>query len=251
MEMSTEIGEIAGALAKAQSGLGKLIASKTAKLKGSAKGSGKAYEYSYTYADLADALEACRATLNAEGISVLQLPATPQGNGIEVTTMLAHSSGQWLRSDPLFMPVKGGAQDVGSAITYARRYQLLAMVGLAPEDDDGAAAQSAQPDSWGDRQRPPVRSERKRDAVGPRCRGSSWLGDLGQENERLLSDIAGAEQIGMGEAWDKMLVRIHLDPGPYVQADGKPPQCTGDLSKEHGQAFKKQARAWLAELANG
>lgn len=239
MEKSSEIGEIAGALAKAQAGLGKLIASKTA----------DAGTYKYTYADLGAGLEACRSTLNEHGIAVVQEPATGDGNGIEVRTMLAHSSGQWLRSAPLFMPVKGGAQDVGSAITYARRYQLLAMVGLAPEDDDGAQAQAAKPDNWGERSRKPARSSIKRDAVGPRCRGSSWLGELGRENEKLMRDICEVEGIEMGECWDQLLTKAHVDLGPYVEADGHPPQSTADLGTEDGKNFKKQAQAWLGELS--
>lgn len=243
MEMSNEINEIAAALAKAQAGLGKLIASKTGKVEGESKKTGKRYEYSYTYANLADALEACRATLNAEGIAVIQLPATPKGNGIEVTTMLAHSSGQWLRSDPLFMPVSGGAQDVGSAITYGRRYQLLAMVGLAPEDDDGAAAQAAKPESWGERRQG---SKPKRDAVGPRCRGKA--APKAAKFEEIATEIANFEGCAVSEVKIKLWDRCRIDLQPYLDADGQAPERDSDIGVRDADAMIKEAGHWLREL---
>ena len=254
METSTDIGELAGALAKAQAGLGKLVASKTAKLKGKAKGSGKEYEYSYTYANLPDALEACRDTLNTNGIAIVQEPATGGGQGIEVRTMLVHSSGQWLRSGALFMPSKSGAQDVGSAITYARRYQLLAMVGLAPEDDDGAAAQAAKPDSWqrpAQGQPPGQGATQKRDAIGPRCKGSKWPGDLGREIDTLVMDLAAAEDTPPGEIWERLLEGARVGLGPYLEADGCAPPQASELGTGDGKLVKKYASAWLAEVSNG
>jgi hypothetical protein len=57
-----------------------------------------------------------------------------------VETMLAHSSGEWVRGKVAMKPVKNDPQGVGSCITYARRYSLAAIVGVAPEDDDGNQA---------------------------------------------------------------------------------------------------------------
>jgi hypothetical protein len=243
MEMSECVNEIAAALAKAQAAFGKLVATNEVKVE-----TKRGHDYTYTYANLAQALDACRATLNKEDIAVVQLPERSDRNGIEVSTMLVHSSGQWIRSAPLFMPVQGGAQDVGSAITYGRRYQLLAMVGLAPEDDDdGAGAQGAKPNDWGESKRG---SGPKRDAVGPRCRGGSWLGDLGRENEKLMRDISDAEEMTMGDVWDKLLEAARVDLGPYHQADGRLPQSTADLGKADGQRLKKVAQAWLREIAS-
>lgn len=151
METSQTIGALAAALAKAQAELGPLVASHTAKVPTKAGG-----QYSYTYANLADALAACRSTLAKHEIAVVQETYTPSdANGIEIRTSLLHASGEWLRSGPLLMPVKGDAQAVGSAITYGRRYQLLAVVGLAPEDDDGASASANAPKRWRDEPKPP------------------------------------------------------------------------------------------------
>ena len=244
METSTDIGELAGALAKAQAGLGKLVASKTA----------NAGTYTYAYADLGQALEACRGALSEHGIAVVQEPSTANGQGIEMITLLVHSSGQWMRSAPLFMPSKSGAQDVGSAITYARRYQLLAMVGLAPEDDDGAAAQAAKPDSWqrpAQGQAPGQGSPQKRDAIGPRCKGSKWPGDLGREIDTLVMDLAAAEDTPPGEIWERLLEGARVGLGPYLEADGCAPPQASELGTGDGKLVKKYASAWLAEVSNG
>lgn len=137
---SEEIGMIAGALAAAQ---GEMTAAK--------KDSDNPY-YKSRYADLASVWEACREALSKHELSVIQLPSW-DGKRVEVETLLSHSSGQWF-SDVLHM-VPGwtdkednfhpllDAQAVGAAITYARRYALSAMVGIASEDDDGNEAAGA------------------------------------------------------------------------------------------------------------
>lgn len=96
------------------------------------------------YADLASVWDACRKPLTDNELSVLQMPTESEG-GIGIETMIVHSSGEFI-SNKFTMPVsKLDAQGVGSAITYARRYALAAMVGVAPEEDDGNAATKAAP----------------------------------------------------------------------------------------------------------
>lgn len=91
------------------------------------------------YADLASVWDACREALTSNGFSVLQMPSA-DGNAVTITTMLLHSSGEWM-AEPLTMTAKdAGPQSIGSAITYGRRYGLMAAVGICPEDDDGEAA---------------------------------------------------------------------------------------------------------------
>lgn len=94
------------------------------------------------YATLAAATDACLGPLAEQGISVWQFPSNGQGETIGVTTLLGHSSGQWIESTLFVRPAKFDAQGVGSAITYLRRYALMAIAGVAPEDDDGNAAVS-------------------------------------------------------------------------------------------------------------
>jgi hypothetical protein len=94
----------------------------------------------YTYADLGDVLAEARPKLKECGLALVQVPTTTFG----VSTTLFHKSGQWLRFAPLrIAPAGGTPQHVGSAITYARRYSILSILGLATEDDDGRAASVA------------------------------------------------------------------------------------------------------------
>lgn len=137
MRRSEAFNEIAGALAKAQAKIEPAPADKTGKVK-----SDKAH-YEYYYADLAGVREACRGPLAENGIAVLQ-PVAVDGAKVTVTTMLAHSSGQWFEADLTLTAPGIGAQQIGGAITYARRYGLAAMVGVAAEkDDDGEGDERA------------------------------------------------------------------------------------------------------------
>ena len=78
--------------------------------------------------------------LSANGIAVVQAPGECAEGRIWLTTELLHSSGEWI-SEVLSIPLaKVDAHGLGSAITYGRRYALAAMVGVAPDDDDGNAA---------------------------------------------------------------------------------------------------------------
>ena len=133
-EMSEAIDQLAAALPLAQAKLGRIITGETAQVK-SDKGS-----YSYKYADLADALEVIRPPFNEHGIAIIQPPAFDGRSVVTVMTMFLHTSGQWMRGRLSMTPTKSDPQAVGSAITYARRYSLLAMAGVATEDDDGATA---------------------------------------------------------------------------------------------------------------
>lgn len=124
---SPTIGKIADALAKAQG-----------KIKGAVKDSENPH-FRAKYADLASVWDACREQLSANGIAVIQVPSGGP-EVVSITTLLAHSSGEWIRGELSLRPVKADPQGIGSAITYGRRYGLAAMVGVAPEDDDGEAA---------------------------------------------------------------------------------------------------------------
>jgi len=88
------------------------------------------------YAPLNDVLNLVRPILTKHGLSVLQSPSG-DGEFITVTTLITHESGEWIESDPLTLKAdKATAQGAGSAITYARRYALSAMLGISSEDDD-------------------------------------------------------------------------------------------------------------------
>ena len=133
---SETIGTLAGALAKAQARITPVVAAETAKVRMKAGG-----EYSYKYAHLAAVLDACRLPIAENGLALVQFPRLV-GDFVVVTTLLVHASGEYLSSDLALRPDTLAPQSIGSAITYARRYSVLAMIGIAPEeDDDGQAAQ--------------------------------------------------------------------------------------------------------------
>jgi hypothetical protein len=110
-------------------------------------------KYSYSYADLAAVLEVVRPTLAGHGLAVTQ-SATATAGAVSVVTTIVHASGEWLTFPSLELPVAGhDPQALGSGITYARRYSLLAVLGIATEDDDGAHASRAR--RTADRDEPP------------------------------------------------------------------------------------------------
>jgi hypothetical protein len=127
---SPQWNELFAALAKAQGEIG-----------GAKKDSTNPH-FRSSYADLASVREVTREPLSKNGLAVVQWPRTSNG-GVEIETILGHSSGQYMTC-VLWMPVaKMDAHGVGSAITYGRRYALMAVTGVAPVDDDGNGAAQA------------------------------------------------------------------------------------------------------------
>lgn len=92
------------------------------------------------YASLENVIDVARGPLQDHGLAFTQAPGALINGAVEVTTMLMHESGQWLRST-LHVPLsKNDPQGVGSAITYGCRYALMATLGLPPTDDDAEGA---------------------------------------------------------------------------------------------------------------
>jgi hypothetical protein len=133
MEKSESIGKLAEALAKAQGAI-----------EGAKKDQANPF-FRSKYADLSSVWEACRKPLSDNGLSIVQTTYGDDPERVSVETMLIHSSGEWMYSRLTMRPTKSDPQGIGSCITYARRYSLAAMVGVAPEDDDGNAASNKTP----------------------------------------------------------------------------------------------------------
>lgn len=132
-EQSDQIAKLALSLSNAQGAFTGVTKSKTAEIRG-AKAS-----YSFAYSDLASVLEAVRRPLAENGLAIVQGTGRGVPAGVEVTTTLLHASGEWVRSR-LVLACDGEPRAVGSAISYARRYALMALLGVASEDDDAQAA---------------------------------------------------------------------------------------------------------------
>jgi hypothetical protein len=146
---SESVAALASALAKAQAQLVNPEKSLTATIKGVRSGEG---DRIFRYAPLSSGLEIVRKTLGQHQIAAIQTTAIDHPTGIvNLTTMLAHASGEWIASDWPVCPIAEMASPrrMGAALTYARRYALFTLVGIAGEDDLDA------PDLHGADEHPP------------------------------------------------------------------------------------------------
>jgi ERF superfamily len=142
---SESIAALATALAKAQTKLNNPEKSLTAIIRADRAG---APERSFRYAPLSSGLEIVRKTLGKHEIAVLQTTAIDQtSRSVSLTTMLTHASGEWISSEWPVCPVSDMAAPhrMGAALTYARRYALFTLVGIAGDDDLDAPDLNCQP----------------------------------------------------------------------------------------------------------
>lgn len=144
----------------------------------------------FKYASLPEILKTVRPVLTKNGISIIQEPKT-ENNTVKITTILIHKSGEWVEFEPIEMKAASAlAQEIGSAITYGRRYNISSVLGLGSEDDDdGNAAQ---------------------DGVDDRPR-------IEEQTQRVQYDYATEKQVGMIKSMlaksnvpiEKILERYH------------------------------------------
>ena len=136
MQRSSEtIGAIAAALAKAQSELANPEKSLTATIRASHP---RESDQTFRYAALSAGLDIVRKSLGGHEIATVQTTSIDKEAGwIRLTTVLAHSSGEWLSSEWPVCAISETAapRRMGAALTYARRYALFTLVGIAGEDD--------------------------------------------------------------------------------------------------------------------
>ena len=129
MKQSESITDLATALCLAQAEMGGAIKDSTNPF------------FNSSYADLTSVIKVIKEPFAKWGLSFVQLPVTSAGgNGVGVSTMLMHKSGQWLQGEYLLPMDKLTPQGAGSAITYARRYALQSLVGIPSVDDDSELA---------------------------------------------------------------------------------------------------------------
>jgi len=133
MNKSEDIKELATALCKAQS-----------EMSGAKKKAANPF-FKSKYANLEEIINCAKDALSDNGLSISQFPVTGEATA-GVTTLLMHSSGQWIEDTLLLKCAKQDPQGMGSAITYARRYAYQSVLGIPSEDDDGQrASQPAKP----------------------------------------------------------------------------------------------------------
>jgi hypothetical protein len=207
LRTSPEVGELAKALAAAQ---GQIRTAEFDRVNPAFKSG---------YATLASIYTACRAALSSQGIAVVQALSDGEGGRIACSTRLLHSSGQWMESTVSVDPGRPGAQPMGSAASYLRRYSLVAFVGIATgEEDDGEAAT---PPPKGK----PSKAEREAtDAQRKSSHHPSWDG------ERAAFAVACRDA---GTSLD--------DVSAYCEAHGRPRPSAMDAAQ------RGKLRAWLAD----
>ena len=251
MQRSSEtIGAIAAALAKAQSELSNPEKSLTATIRSPFP---REDDKTFRYAPLSSGLDIVRKCLGRHEIAAVQTTAIDADSGlIRLTTLLAHSSGEWVSSDWPVCPVSETAAPhrMGAALTYARRYALFTLVGIAGEDDTDAPDLAAPTSFAGDAPVPNGGFASPRgadDAAGPRTTPASarWpqrqhskpapkpaltAVDFGACRERLQEELAGITHPDELAAW------AHRVLAPQEYADrGRCSRYRGSIHVENGR----------------
>jgi ERF superfamily len=163
---SESIGTIAAALAKAQAELTNPEKSLIATIPSPFPREG---HRTFRYAPLSSGLDIVRKSLGRHEIATIQTTAIDKDGGLlRLTTVLAHSSGEWIASEWPVCPIIdiASAQRMGAALTYARRYSLFTLVGIAGEDDLDAPDLNAVPKPAVELPRSDLRSQSKGQAGG-------------------------------------------------------------------------------------
>ena len=212
---SESVAALASALAKAQAELVNPEKSLTATIRTGRPGDG---ERSFRYAPLPSALDIVRKTLGQHEIATLQTTAIDQAAGmVNLTTTLAHGSGEWIASDWPVCPIAETAnpQRMGAALTYARRYALFTLVGIAGEDDLDAPDLCDGPLSPSEVDRPtglkvgqsrmPLRTPGNGDGRGAGIKGDRVV-TLDPERsatlrEKLLNEVSNITSVDVAAAW--------------------------------------------------
>jgi ERF superfamily len=227
------------ALAAFQTELPKLVKDEKAKVKGTTK-DGRDYDRSYGYADLAQVCETVLPVLGKHGLSIISRTAFID-NRFTLEVSLLHESGEreiayW----PLPDPMRVGPQDLGSAMTYGRRYLTLALTGTFPsgEDDDGAKAQHSARERWEDSRPQRGQKQERPVSAAPAPPKRDWSkaddAEVGGFHRKIetLEPISDAVQLYDWMAnWN-----LH----------NRPIALTGTVNPDNGQPFEVNATEVLA-----
>jgi hypothetical protein len=210
---SETVAALASALAKAQAELINPEKSLTATIRTSRPGE---RERSFRYAPLSSGLDIVRKTLGQHEIATLQTTAIDQAAGmVNLTTTLAHASGEWIASDWPVCPIAETAnpQRMGAALTYARRYALFTLVGIAGEDDldapdlcDGPLSAAERPfKPMDDQSRMPTRTPGDGHARGGSAKLERAVNLDPQQSaalrEKLLTELGTITSADLAAAW--------------------------------------------------
>lgn len=224
MLMSEKIDQIAEALIAVQSEMGTVT-----------KENENPY-FKSKYADLAAVHRLCMPILTKNGLCVSQVCAPSERDveiikndlkitqsmcGVKIVTLLLHKSGQYLGSELEMIPTKMDPQGIGSAITYARRYALMAIIGLVAEEDDDGNAASTPPQKYN--------APKKYHTPTPKSNATSTFGELYSQYVKL-----GLKKQEIQKRWEKLTGKSSTaDMGPedveLIKNDLKIAQSMGEV----------------------
>lgn len=178
MNRSEHLDKLIPALVAARSKFTTVVKDKTAKIG----------TYAYKYADLSSVLDAVTPALSENGLTLVQ-PMTLSEGILILETCLFHASGQWI-GGTYPVPMASKAQELGSAITYGRRYSITALLGIvAEDDDDGAAASQDRPER---KPKPPAVPAPASAPTAPVGAQAAIPGAITEEQRKELRDAARA-----------------------------------------------------------
>ena len=217
---SDSVAALAAALAKAQAELVNPEKSLTATIRTGQPGEG---ERSFRYAPLSSGLDIVRKTLGQHEIATVQTTAIDHAAGmVNLTTTLAHASGEWIASDWPVCPIAEttNPQRMGAALTYARRYALFTLVGIAGEDDldarnirEGAPSPGPANDAGAESKNPlrlPSRTSGNGHGRGRTKVASPALLDADESaarRDKLLADVRRLSSLDEAAAWARGALR--------------------------------------------
>lgn len=153
------------------------------------------------YASLEGVIDTIREHYLAAGLAVMQAPGPYVDGAISLTTMIMHESGEWLRSQMSLPVAKQDPQGVGSALTYAERYSLMALFNLAAVDDDAEAASRPAPRAV---QAPPARAPVTPAPEAPAAGNISQAAVSAATRQRLMVAMEKAQTRPALRAWADM-----------------------------------------------
>lgn len=214
--------ETIGALAKA-------LAAFQGEVKDPTKDADNPY-FKSKYVPLDGLVTAVRPALAKHGLSYLQFP-TGDGQAVAMTTVLLHESGEWLESDPFTMkPVKADPQGMGSCMTYARRYSLTSVLGIAWEEDDDANNASQPP------------QEQKRQNTKQNTKDDTKAAPAVNEKDLLDNLQATMRKNGLGNDEVKIIIQQHygatkwndLKPEQKLELANKPLEIWDAVTRKRG-----------------
>jgi ERF superfamily len=250
---SESVAALASALAKAQAELVNPEKSLTATIRTGRSGDG---ERSFRYAPLSSGLDIVRKTLGQHEIATLQTTAIDRSAGmVNLTTTLAHASGEWIASDWPVCPIAETAnpQRMGAALTYARRYALFTLVAIAGEDDldapdlcDGPLSPSGPDRSFrqtDDQSRMPPRTPGDGHARGVRAtleRAVSLNPDQSAAlREKLLNELGNITSADLAAAWagDALTAKNSLSAGDAKLVEDAFERRLSELPSSNGAAL--------------